>query len=347
MLYDIAPPLLFFGSIGGIILLVSRVVSRIKRRQFSEAIQAEGRRPTKSAQELLNPNENKIKLMRSRLAATASSLGKSLTSLKELPAKVRERRAERVKRNQEGPAPRSSAGAERSGVRPPRSSWRQQLSAASEKLSRLRGLGRRPAPPQPEGAPRISLRRIETSSKDALTPRVETTAERLQAFVRKQRATTSPVQEAQAALGAGKYERAEDILIPYLAKHPKNASAYMVLGEVALKRNSWDEAIEIFEQVIRLDKATPRAYAKLGEACLGGGRVTRALEALQRAHDADSQDIVVLKQLLNIGQHMDNRVLQKSVLQKLIVLAPDDPSVHLAAEALEAREREREETPTT
>ncbi|MEK7557353.1 MAG: tetratricopeptide repeat protein, partial [Patescibacteria group bacterium] len=208
--------------------------------------------------------------MKSRLSVTASNLGQSLTSLKELPKKVRERRAERAEVARE-------SGAQ---VRPPRSSWRQQLSTVSEGLSgrvkqlrqavagRLQGLRReRPAAPVPApaaGAPRLTLRRIE-DPRETAAPRIETTAEKLQAFVRKQRATTSPVEEAQAAKTGGNFDRAEDILLPYIAKHPKNPMAYMVLGEIAVSRGNWDEAVESFEQVIRLDQAAPGAFAKLGE----------------------------------------------------------------------------------
>lgn len=311
MLYDIAPPLLFFASLGGIILVVSRVVVRMKRLEFSEAIQTEGARVSRPAHQLLNPQESRIKLMQSRLAAAGASLKKV--------------------------------------IRPPHSSsWRERANAAYHGLSdRLRrALPRRrrraaPAPtPLPAPAPRVQLRRVEEKpTPPAAAPRVETTAQRLQALVRKQRATTSPVAEAQAALSAGNLSQAEDILVSYIVKHPKNTVAYLLLGEIAAKREAWSEAVEILEQVIRLDAAAPGAYAKLGEVALQAGRVTRALEALQRAHDLEPENIAVLKNLLKIAQRLDNRVLQKSVLQKLIVVAPDDSDVHLAAQASEERER--------
>lgn len=356
MLYDIAPPLLFFGSLGGIILVVSRVLGRIRRRKFSRAIQAEGSRASEPAQELLNPNESKITLMKSRLAAVGESLKASVRSLKEIPTRLHERRAAKAQQEEEKPALRSLAPAQRSEIQPPRSSWREQLLNSSRNISqRLRqAISRRasaaarppvPTPSKAQEIPRVSLRRTDVESP-AAKPRTETTAQRLQAFVKKQRATTSPVEEAQAATKAGNLDRAEDILVPYIAQHPHNTQAYMTLGDVALAQHSWDEAVEIFEQVLRLDKETPSAYAKLGEACLGSGRVTRALEALQRAHDLEEENVTILKQLLNIARHTDNQVLQKSVVQKLVVLAPGDPEVHLAADALEAREEERETTPT-
>lgn len=342
MLYDVLPPLLFFASLGGIILVVSRVVLRMKRFELAQAIQVEGS-ASRSAHQILNPKESRIRLMRSRLTAAGVSVRESVSSLKSLPARVR---AARRKSSEPRPA---SAGREPGPktIQAPHSSWRERVSGTyhglSDHLRRTISRSQRATPvtqPEKSPAPKIQLRRVEGKpTPPASTPRVETTAQRFQALVRKQRATTSPVVEAQAALAAGNLSAAEDILVSYLAKHPKNTVAYFLLGEIAARRETWDEAVEILEQVIRLDANTPGAYEKLGVAALHAGRFTRALEALQRAHDLEPENVNVLKHLLKIAQRMDNRVLQKSVLEKLIVAAPDDTDVHLAAEAAEERER--------
>lgn len=347
MLYDLAPPLLLFASLGGIILVVSRVVVRMKRHELSQAIQTEGARLHQSTHQLLNPSESRIKLMRSRMSAAADSLKQSLTSLKGIPARVR---AARRKPGEPRPA---DAGRELAAqtIQAPRSSWRERFSSAYQRTSHglRRLLPRRqlrqltPAKEISTPAPvKVQLRRVEEEKpavSPAATPRVETTAQRLQALVRRQRATTSPITEAQAAFSAGNLAAAEDTLIGYIVKHPKNTVAYGLLAEIAAKREAWDEALEILEQVIRLDAAAPGAYAKLGEVALHAGHFTRALEALQRAHDMEPENVAVLKHLLKIAQRMDNRVLQKSVMQKLLSVAPGDGDVHLAAEAAEERER--------
>lgn len=359
MLYDILPPLVLFASIGGIVFVVTRVVARMKRQELSHAIQLEGARDTHSEQ-ILNSGEGKITLMKSRLAAVGSSAKQSLVSLKNLPKSVKERRAEKQTMQElDENLPGGAATIQR-----PRSSWRDQLTKFSKGTGRrLQSLSaslssrlkqvqatratRRASRASTLSAPieeekpvvrPVTLRRVETPEAIS-APRMETTAQRLQALVRSKRATTSPVQEAQAALEKGDLTQAEDVLIPYIAKHPRNTMAYLILADVALARGAWDEAVEILEQVIRLDAATPGAYAKLGNAALSAGHMTRALEALQRAHDAEPNNVSVLKNLLKIAQRRDDRVLQKTVLQKMMVLAPDDPEVHLAAEALEAREQ--------
>ncbi len=357
MLYDIIPPLVFFSSVAGIVFVVARVAARVKREELSHAIQMEGARSIHSHDQLLNSGKSKVRLMQSRLAAAGSHLKESLASLKK--ARAASASAEPT---------RASSTIER-----PRSSWRDQLSSFSRSTnrkiaalqsslaSRLRSLkgtlaSRRVSPRLPREAPlaprakekklpsEISLRRIDVPPSPAAA-RTETTAQRLQALVRTKRAATSPVQAAQTALGAGQPGQAEDILVPYIAKHPKNTAAYLLLADISSTRGAWDEAVEILEQVIQLDAATPGAYAKLGEAALAAGHMTRALEALQRAHDAEPSEISILKNLLKIAQRRDDRVLQKTVIHKMLMLAPGDPEAHLAAEALEARQAEREQTP--
>lgn len=362
MLYDIVPPLAFFASLAGIVFVVGRVVARLKRQQLSHAIQMEGLR-SRESEELLGSNESKVTFMKNRLAAVGTSVGQSFTALRQLPTSLKERRAQKKELAE------AKDLALENQIQAPRSSWREQLAAKSSgvnqglrklqsslvsrfKKMRLprpsrgepqtRTLGS-PAPLPPVSAgprPAVSLRRVDTTETSAAS-RMETTAQRLQALVRTKRATTSPVQEAQAFLAKGQLNEAEDVIVPYIAKHPKNTAAYMLLADVALGRNAWDEAVEILEQVIRVDTGTPGAYARLGHAALAAGHLTRALEALQRAHDADSQDVVVLKNLWKIAQRRDDRVLQKTVLQKMIVLAPDDPEVHLLAESVEARQEQQ------
>lgn len=358
MLYDIIPPLAFFSSLAGIVFVIARVVARMRREELSHAIQREGARSPHSPDQLLNSGKNKVRLMQSRLSAVGSNIKESLVSLKKTGA----------------PSAASELTRINSKIERPHSTWRDQLSAfsktASRKISalqsslssRLRGLkhtlaSRRVAPRVRPGAPAISpvvekkapaefsLRRVEVPPGEPAAVRTETTAQRLQALVRTKRATTSPVQAAQAAVGAGNLNQAEDMLIPYIAKHPKNTAAYLLLADISLARGAWDEGVEILEQVIQLDPSTPGAYAKLGEAALAAGHMTRALEALQRAHDADPGEIAILKNLLKIAQRRDDRVLQKTVIQKMLMLSPGDPEAHLAAEALEARQAEREQTP--
>ena len=128
------------------------------------------------------------------------------------------------------------------------------------------------------------------------------------------------LEQAREALSAHEYQHAEDILVEYIVKHTKDTNAYMLLGEAAVGREDWQEAAEIFEQVITWNPDQPRAYALLGLSACRAGRYSKALQALQRAHEADPEDVNILTDLLSIARKMDNPALQKSISEKINAL---------------------------
>lgn len=129
------------------------------------------------------------------------------------------------------------------------------------------------------------------------------------------------LQRAQQALQAKEYQHAEDILVDYIIHHTKDTKAYMLLGKVATARTDWPEAMEIFEQVVNLRPQEPGAQAGLGLAAYNCGRYSLALQALQRAHEADPTNLVVLNDLLAIAKKLDNPALQRSIQTELSKIA--------------------------
>jgi tetratricopeptide (TPR) repeat protein len=127
----------------------------------------------------------------------------------------------------------------------------------------------------------------------------------------------TPLDKAQQELNAANYQNVENILVPYLMKNPRNADAYMLLGKAALGRHAWDEATEIFEQAVAIDSTTKGCYAAFGYASYRSGKLTQALEALQKAHDAEPNNVVIIRRLLTIAQRMDNLPMQRSLEEKL------------------------------
>jgi len=354
--------------------VVSRVVMRIKRQELSHAIQAEGARVTRHAHQLLNPEESGIKLIKNRMVATAQNTVKSAVSLRAIPARIKTARAHKKQIAIKQREIDSQTVTQNQGIEAPKSSWRDRLSSAYDRTSQgISGVAEdiqkrierppktplsdpvnNPKPlsqtPAQSDMPEFRANQVPTAPIASTTksrtrvvdtaPRVETTAKKIQSLVKK-KPKESPLKIAEDVIINKEYDQAEDILIPYIAEHPKNVHAYMLLGEATLGREAWDEAIEIFEQVLRVDASASDAQAQLGLAALKAGQFTLALQALQRAIDADPENTLVLKNLLIIAQRMDNKVLQKSMLDQLIVLEPDNPEIHSAAEAFEAKEIEK------
>lgn len=379
MLYDILPPLLLFASLGGIILVVSRVALRIRRQHLAVAVQAEGASAAVPAEELLNPDEGGVKLMRNRLFLAGAVTKNAFRRAARTPGSLKGWRGRRQQRKAKIEAfalsQDSAPSPERGQVQAPESGWRQGLGSL---LSRTRSslgaagktLGKKsrslirtlpkaypksvksaespepapaafrlrrienPTPPLPESA--IPQAKIPASAAPSVTG-AEKPGGSLISRIRQKQKQSHPLKVAQEAFQAEKYQQAEDILVPYLAKHPRQLSAYVLLGQIALQRKNWNEAMEIFEQVVKLNPARPGAYAALGFAALRAGRITRALQALQRAHDAEPGNTNVLKHILTIAHQMDNRALQRSTLEKLIQLHPEDKSFAQALQTLNAK----------
>ncbi len=136
-------------------------------------------------------------------------------------------------------------------------------------------------------------------------------------FFHKEEKQETSIEKAKKALKKARYFDVEDTLIPFIVKHPRDARAYMILGRAAMGREAWDEAVEAFEQVVRINPETKNCYAELGYAVYKAGKITKAIEFLQKAHSADPQNIKIIRQLLEIAQRMDNVPMQKTLKEEL------------------------------
>lgn len=379
MLYNVLPPLIFFLSFAGIIVLVSRVVMRSRREAFSQNMRMQAHSTSATMPEgLLNPGVANV-LLKSRAALMIAGVKNTFGNAKEYFATRQERKAlrkaERLNAKQEAAAQKTAVTADEietrtQGISIPGVSWRekalgtlkgttQSFSSALQKakakvptrLPQIKTasvpLQEAPTPASVKSSPQIRIIRVDTQHADAAktsSKQVEigsssrTTTEAPQGrFIARLKKPQPPkatiLEQVNDAIGAGQLEQAEEMLIPYIVKHAKDCEAYMLLGKVAIAKGAWTEAMEVFQQVIHLDPDVTDAQASLGYAALQQGKFSIALQALQRAHRADPENVQILDQLLNIARRLDNKVLQKSVLEQLIELQPENKK---AAEHLQA-----------
>lgn len=348
MLYDILPPLLFFMSLGGIIAVISRVLLRIRRQEFSAAVQSQGASTAPvDHHQLLHPAGKKVNLVTNRISLMAGQVKSTVAATRTLPSKLAARRQERQIKKTEVPSP-LPAPTTVGQIKPPTSSWRERVSKIpSATTSRFSGLAQKlaalrprrkeaavlpPEAPTPKPAFRLSQVEAEVKPKAPAPQKSKPIPARpgpvagktIARMLRKHAPRPSVLDEAANAIAAGSYDTAENVLVPHLSRHPKDEAAYVLLGEVALKRRDWGEAKEIFQQAAELNPKDDVAWGGLGKACLKDGQLTRALESLQRAHNLNPENAIVLKNLLFLAERMDNKVLQRSVLEDLVVLKPDD-----------------------
>jgi len=385
MLYNILPPIIFFTSLGGIILVTSRVIARIRNQQVTNDIKqavaeiSDGStKKAKSIANVIGPNQKSVQFIRNRLSLFSGSIRDSVVSARtELDYKRKarsERKLESIKvkqQAQEPVAPIEGRQGSPDSIRVPNSPLRNKAyklgllvqnvaTQSASKVSRfsktslaglqdLRRKRRETKEAQQEAQfevqeiseeqsiesepqsrsdvinhaarpkPSVSLS-ISDHHEDSLESQEPSIANNRSKSPQPSNSSISIIQQASTALADNEYEKVEDIIVPYLAEHPQSTQGYMLLGKAATGRKSWEEAVEIFEQVKSIDPTTKGCYAALGQASFEAGKFTKAIEALQRAHDEEPDNIMVIECLLTIAQRMDNATMQRSLTEELAEL---------------------------
>lgn len=319
MLYDVLPPLALFLSFGGIIVLVSRVMLRMRHEEISQQIHAEvAAAPTIHEASLLQPGTKGVQLVKNRIAHGMASLRTNITdSIQSTRQAVAD--AKNRKRQKQDVS---------STIQTPHVPVRDRIVSFVQSLER-----RMPNPKQRIAALRERVRGTgESTDAPVVTPTIRlvrhtvTETEKqpgktsLMSKIVKREKEETPLEKAANEIANQHFDVAEDILVPYIMKHASDAKAYVLLGNAAIGRHSWEEAMEIFQQVIKLDSSICDAYAQLGHAALNAGKFTQAIEALQHARNLDATNIRVREELLVIAQRMDNKVVEKGVAEELAEL---------------------------
>ncbi len=304
MLYDILPPLTLFLSFGGIIVLVSRVILRMRSQELSQQIHAEVAAGAPMHEEsLLGPGNKGVQLVKNRLVHAAQSVRES---------------AERV-------------GNKVRHIEMPETNFRERMMLFTKKgTESISSFAKKVGSRIPNPFQRIAAirQRVQAQSEDTQTPLAtpvirlvrHTEKQNIIAKIVKREKEQTPLEKAANEIANQHFDAAEDILVPYLMKHASDTKAYMLLGKTASGKGSWDEAMEIFQQVLKINNEEVDAYAQLGHAALQAGKFTVAMQSLQRARDNDPNNICIREELLFIAQRMDNKVVERSVAEELAEL---------------------------
>lgn len=349
MLYDIMPPLVFFASLAGVIAIIARAQVRLSRQQHNQVIRAHlnavaSAKPMSASQlsHVLAPGHKSVQVIKNRFILAKQSAAATRQHFRE---RWQERKQQAAQTPSAPSSPNSEADAapelatNQSAVDLPTaprrlarlgegfSQWRERRRQQREEViaERIETVSPVSAAPDRE-QPRIRVINLE---RPEMKLKEESAASETPAAV----ATPQPplktdpladkpiaIQQAGEALERGHHARVEEILVPYLVKNPKDTDAYMVLGQAALAAEQWDEAVEIFEQVLKVNARTVGAHACLGRAALRAGHLSQALQQLQRAHEENPSSEEILRQLLTLAERFDNPALQHSIQEKLSVL---------------------------
>src|SRR3989338_1056274 len=382
MLYNVLPPLIFFMSLGGIIIVISRIVLRLRQQQLTTNLQSHVTRVSRTRLNkvqdlagLLAPNHISVHSFKNRLSFLVHNIKntwhKTWQDITEWQANKAKAKTLVKKQPLASSAPTASAKSSSSpaAITPPNSFVRNKLASIVTRVKQVRlpntakfthqaaaifkttkdklmsltvhpsvqtssksvnnhqnleeiladPIDNASAPDKTKQSP--VLRIVNTDEQNTPKPAPSPVMTKMGQSVKasslsqlfKKELKKSPLQEAAEALEQLQTKRAEDLLVPYIVKHPKDTDAYMMLGRAAISRHAWSEATEIFEQVIKLKPETEGCYAALGQAALEAGNLTKAIETLQRAHDQNPQNVFVITCLLQIARRMDNRPMQQSL----------------------------------
>lgn len=295
MLYDVVPPLLFFGSLGGIIFIISRVVTRLRRHELTTVLETAAAAKTPTSAGVVRPSQSNIRLFASRLSVIKprlSTIGAHSRRVVLLSGQLVTRAWQRIPKKLPR-LPRTQRVAPTSSVTP------TTLTSV--------------LPPKTKSAPQPAKPHI---TKKVVSPTF---------FQKKPR--LSELEAAETALQQKNYTKVEETLVPYLFKHPANAQGYILLGKAAMQQGNWSDALEIFEQAAAQDKPPAEAQALVGISAYNTGQLARALPALQRAHDQDPANQEVLSCLMKIARTTDNRALVHSIEVEIAALQTPSQTV--------------------
>lgn len=88
--------------------------------------------------------------------------------------------------------------------------------------------------------------------------------------------------QARAAMAAGKFEQAEDLLETALAVDPRNRGAFVDIARVAERQHLFGKAIRMTNKALALEPNDIDAIAVQGEAMVELGATARAQANLQK-----------------------------------------------------------------
>ncbi len=95
------------------------------------------------------------------------------------------------------------------------------------------------------------------------------------------------VERARALLKQAEYQQVVDLMLPWLAEHGDDASAWETLGAAYYGMRLWEAAEEAARRVIFLRPANARAWSNLGTLLRKLKRLEEARQAQVRAIELD------------------------------------------------------------
>jgi tetratricopeptide (TPR) repeat protein len=131
--------------------------------------------------------------------------------------------------------------------------------------------------------------------------------------------------DAQRAMVAEDYVRAEKLYVDTVALDPKNVEAYIGLADVAMAKKDYTNAREALQFVLKLQQGSDSAYTRLGRIATVEGNLTEAEADYLKSVSLNATTATAQFELANVEVKLGNVEKAQIAFQEAVKLEPSNP----------------------
>lgn len=136
------------------------------------------------------------------------------------------------------------------------------------------------------------------------------------------------LRKAQKLIASGKLSRAESLCTKLIKQDPHQIDALHLLGIIALNRQQFDKAVQLFSQLLKIRPDHAINHYNLGLAYHSSGKNVLAVQHLKKATELQPNMAVAYKDLCAALKDTNDFEQAVSAGRKAISLTPQDPSAN-------------------
>ena len=133
-----------------------------------------------------------------------------------------------------------------------------------------------------------------------------------------------------ALMAAGNYENAKELFDQVIKENPKILEAYMSKGDACANLELYDEAIDCFKKALMVDSSFALAYFSIGSIYVLKEDNLKALQFFNKAAEAGYESAEMYLLMSTIFWNADDEIQAMRYLNRAIKLSPLDGSLRLS-----------------
>jgi tetratricopeptide (TPR) repeat protein len=131
--------------------------------------------------------------------------------------------------------------------------------------------------------------------------------------------------DAQTAMAAGDYIRAEQFFVDVVALDSKNVEAYLGLADVAIAKKDYANAREALQFVLKLQQGNDSAFTRLGRIATDEGNLSEAETDYLKSVSLNATTATAQFELANVEVKLGNVEKALAAFQEAVKLEPANP----------------------